>query len=394
MNNAPNFQYQGFQNQPFQVQNNQIQPGIPNELSSYMKSNESLILNMQNQINVLRGDFNKQEENLRRNLNNDMRSILGSFFQNQASTSGTLSSNTGPNPNCKLKAVTTHSGLAYEGPSIPNNSPLEKKKLSLPELTPTLMTLELTDRSISRPKGVAKYVFVKVGKFYFPIDFVVVDFEADPRVPLILGRSWLRTSHALNDVYGEEITLWVEVKALPTNDARVVVKFLKSLFSRFGTLRAIISDRGTHFCNDQFARVMSKYGVTHRLATAYYLQMSSQEEVSNRGLKRILERTVRENRTSWSDKLDDALWAFRTAFKTSIGFTPYKLIAGDHRKLQLNELNELRDQAYENSLIYKERTKKLHNFKIKNHIFNVGDQVLLFNSRLKIFSGKLKTHWS
>ncbi|GJW92809.1 reverse transcriptase domain-containing protein [Tanacetum coccineum] len=218
------------------------------------------------------------------------------------------------------------------------------------------------------------------------------------------------------------LSKWVEAKALPTNDARVVVKFLKSLFARFGTPRAIISDRGTHFCNDQFAKVMSKYGVTHRLATAYHPQMSGQVEVSNRGLKRILERTVGENRASWSDKLDDALWAFRTAFKTPIGCTPYKLVygkschlpvelehkaywalkhvnfnlktAGDHRKLQLNELNELRDQAYENSLIYKERTKKLHDSKIKNRIFNVGDQVLLFNSRLKIFSGKLKTRWS
>ncbi|GJV67988.1 reverse transcriptase domain-containing protein [Tanacetum coccineum] len=213
------------------------------------------------------------------------------------------------------------------------------------------------------------------------------------------------------------LSKWVEAKALPTNDARVVVKFLKSLFARFGTPRAIISDRGTYFCNDKFAKVMSKYGVTHRLATAYHPQTSGQVEVSNRGLKRILERTVGENRTSWSDKLDDALWAFRTAFKTPIGCTPYKLVygkschlpielehkaywalkhanfdlktAGDHRKLQLNELNELRDQAYENSLIYKERTKKLHDSKIKNRIFNVGDRVLLFNSRLKIFSGKL-----
>ncbi|GKD72128.1 reverse transcriptase domain-containing protein, partial [Tanacetum coccineum] len=178
------------------------------------------------------------------------------------------------------------------------------------------------------------------------------------------------------------LSKWVEAKALPTNDARVVVKFLKSLFARFGTPRAIISDRGTHFCNDQFAKVMSKYGVTHRLATAYHPQTSGQVEVSNRGLKRILERTVGENRASWSDKLDDALWAFRTSFKTPIGCTPYKLVygkcchlpielehkeywtlkhanfdlktAGDHRKLQLNELNELRDQAYENSLIYKE----------------------------------------
>ncbi|GJZ21249.1 reverse transcriptase domain-containing protein [Tanacetum coccineum] len=218
------------------------------------------------------------------------------------------------------------------------------------------------------------------------------------------------------------LSKWVEAKALPTNDARVVVKFLKSLFSRFGAPRAIISDRGTHFCNDKFDKVMSKYGVTHRLSTAYHPQTSGQVEVTNRGLKRILERTVGENRASWSDKLDDALWAFRTAYKTPIGCTPYKLVygkschlpvelehkaywalkhanfdlktAGDHRKLQLNELNELRDQAYENSLIYKEKTKKLHDSKIKNRIFNVGDQVLLFNSRLKIFSGKLKSRWS
>ncbi|GKA69163.1 reverse transcriptase domain-containing protein [Tanacetum coccineum] len=218
------------------------------------------------------------------------------------------------------------------------------------------------------------------------------------------------------------LSKWVEAKALPTNDARVVCKFLKSLFSRFGAPRAIISDRGTHFCNDQFSKVMLKYGVTHRLSTAYHPQTSGQVEVSNRGLKRILERTVGENRASWSDKLDDALWAFRTAYKTPIGCTPYKLVygkachlpielehkaywalkhtnfdiktAGDHRKIQLNELNELRDHAYENSLIYKEKTKRIHDSKIKNRVFNVGDRVLLFNSRLKIFSGKLKTRWS
>nr|GEZ65220.1 reverse transcriptase domain-containing protein [Tanacetum cinerariifolium] len=103
------------------------------------------------------------------------------------------------------------------------------------------------------------------------------------------------------------LSKWVEAKALPTNDARVVCKFLKNLFARFGTLRAIISDGGTHFCNDQFAKVMQKFGVTHRLATPYHPQTSGQVEVSNCGLKRILERTVGENRASWSDKLDDAL---------------------------------------------------------------------------------------
>nr|GEX45526.1 reverse transcriptase domain-containing protein [Tanacetum cinerariifolium] len=121
------------------------------------------------------------------------------------------------------------------------------------------------------------------------------------------------------------LSKWVEAKALPTNDVRVC-KFLKPLFARFGTPRAIISDRGTHFCNDQFAMVMLKYGVTHRLATAYHSQTSGQVEVSNRSLKRILERTIGENRASWSDKLDDALWAFRTVFKTPIGCTPYKIV--------------------------------------------------------------------
>nr|GEX31782.1 reverse transcriptase domain-containing protein [Tanacetum cinerariifolium] len=463
-----------------------------------------------------------------------------------------------------IKRMDVCHALANLGASI-NLMPLcIWKKLSLPELTPTRMTLELAKRSITRPKGVLEDVFVKVGKFHFPTDFLVVDFEADPRIPLILGRSFLRISHALIHVYGEEITLryahemlgfsnnslggnptstfepiisdsspsltsfegsdfileeieaylkdesisleidhadylkyflsnqdakprllrwvlllqefdiiihdkkgmenlmadhlsrlenpykdvfknkninekfpletlgkissrstqwfaefanfhvgnfivkgmssqqkkkffkgvkhyfwddpylfwicadqiirrcvhgqkaydilkachdgpteghhganftakkgidfmgpfpssrgnkyilvaidylskWVEAKALPTNNARVVVKFLKSL--------------------------MSNYGVTHRLAIVYHLQTSGQLEVSNRGLKRILERTVGENRASWSEKLEDALWAFRTAYKTSIGCTPYKLVYGKSCHLPI----ELEHKAY------------------------------------------------
>nr|GEU65208.1 hypothetical protein [Tanacetum cinerariifolium] len=153
--------------------------------------------------------------------------------------------------------------------------------------------------------------------------------------------------------------------------------------------QVIRSVHGTHFCNDQFAKVMLKYGVTHRLATTYHPQTSGQVE------------------------------AFQTAYKTPIGCTPYKLVYGkachlpielehkaywplkhanfnlqtarDHRKVQLNELN---DQSYENSLIYKEKTKRLLDSKIKDRIFNIGDRVLIFNSRLKIFSGKLKSRWS
>nr|GEV68348.1 putative reverse transcriptase domain-containing protein [Tanacetum cinerariifolium] len=94
------------------------------------------------------------------------------------------------------------------------------------------------------------------------------------------------------------LSKWVEAKALPTNDARDVFKFIKSLFARFGTPRAIISDHGTHFCIDQFAKVMLKYDVTHRLATVYHPQTSGKVEVSNRGLKRILEKTMGENTAS------------------------------------------------------------------------------------------------
>nr|GEU87474.1 reverse transcriptase domain-containing protein [Tanacetum cinerariifolium] len=217
------------------------------------------------------------------------------------------------------------------------------------------------------------------------------------------------------------LSKWVEAKALHTNDARVVCKFLKSLFARFGTPRAIISDRGTHFCNDQFLKVMLKYGVTHRLAIAYHPQTSGQVEVFICSLKRILERTVGENRTYWTEKLDDALWPSvqlskhllvyslqarirkgmssidRARAQSLLGLEACNfdlLTAGDHRKVQLNELNELRDQAYDNSLIYKEKTKRIHESKIKDRVFNVGDRVLLFNSRLKIFSGKLKTRWT
>nr|GEV74029.1 reverse transcriptase domain-containing protein [Tanacetum cinerariifolium] len=327
----------GFQNQPFQVPNNQVQQGFSNEFSSYKKANDQMMRNIQSQINSLKGEFKNEIKNTmmaqqnvlmeeQNAFQNNLQNMLSSFFQNQSSTSGTLSSNTIPNPKGEMKAITTRSGIAYEGHSIPTpkkvvereprrqrirSKPISKevpltpnlrfadalllmpkfastikcllankdkffelakiplnenysaillkklleklgdlgkflipcdfsgmdvchaladlgasinlmplsiwKNLSLPELTPTRMTLELVDRSITRPKGVPEDVFVKVGKFHFPTDFVVADFEVDPRFPLILGRSFLRTGRALIDVYREEITLRVNDEAVTFN---------------------------------------------------------------------------------------------------------------------------------------------------------------------------------
>nr|GFC75671.1 reverse transcriptase domain-containing protein [Tanacetum cinerariifolium] len=137
------------------------------------------------------------------------------FMQNlynkpSTSSSSSLPSNTILNPKGEAKAITTRSGMSYKEPAIPPPGVNQQKpveKLRLPTLNETKMVLELADRTISKPTRVAENVFVKVGKFYFPADFVILDFVADPRVPLILGRPFLSTVHALIDVYEGEITL-------------------------------------------------------------------------------------------------------------------------------------------------------------------------------------------
>ncbi|GKE59253.1 reverse transcriptase domain-containing protein [Tanacetum coccineum] len=241
--------------------------------------------------------------------------------------------------------------------------------------------------------------------FYWPTIF------KDAKDYMIRCNACQRSGNISSRMAVDYVSKWVEAQALPMNDARIVIKFLRRLFARFRVPKALISDRGT-----QLEKALQNYRVTHKLSTTYHPQTNGQTEVTNRAIKRILERLVGYNPKNWSEKMDDALWAFRTAYKTPTGCTPFRMVyrkachlpveiehkaywalkqcnmdlteAAKNCFMELNELMELRDGAYENTLIYKERTKKWHDSRLRgDKDFKVGDLVLLFNSRFKMHPG-------
>ena len=200
------------------------------------------------------------------------------------------------------------------------------------------------------------------------------------------------------------VSKWVEAIACPRNDENTVVRFIqRNILSRFGALRTIISDEGSHFANKLFEKLMSRYGIKHVMGLAYHPQSNGQREIYNREINNILEKTVSTSRKDWSVKIDDALWAYRTAYRSPIGMSPYRKIFGkpchlpleleyksmwvikkmnydfkatkEKRLLQMNELEELRNEAYDNAKIYKDKAKKWHDQKIMRKEFRVGDLV-------------------
>jgi hypothetical protein len=187
---------------------------------------------------------------------------------------------------------------------------------------------------------------------------------------------------------------WIEAMPCRKASTEESIAMIKSMiFPRFGTPRILVSGGGTHLTGKKFEKCLSKLGMEHRVSMAYHPQTNGQAETSNRQLKSILNKTIEKGGKDWSMKLDGALWAYRTSFKTLIGMILYQFVYGkscylpvelEHKaywaikemnldldaavvkwRIQISELEEMRLKAYENASIYKERIKRWYDKRLK-----------------------------
>jgi hypothetical protein len=220
-------------------------------------------------------------------------------------------------------------------------------------------------------------------------------------------------------------TKWVEAKALRDNTAKSTAKFLyENILCRFGCPIELVSDQGTHFINEVIATLTSHYAIVHKKSTVYYPQANGLAESTNKTLQNILRKIVNENRTDWDQKLQSALWAYRTSYKTSIGSTPFRLAYGleavmpieftiPSLRIQVRErLNERDSEAKRVQYLLQleeQRIESMHRLEreqnrrkafVDRHRqkredqFGIGKAVLVFQTKSGKMPGKLKLRWS